>query len=146
MVVDSLVNNQWKLLNESKYIGKYQCFKAEMTIPLSENEKEEYKNKEKSSLVAQEEIKDKTITAWYAPEIPVSFGPKNYWGLPGLILELNDGEMMILCAKVTLSPKEKMIIKTPDSGRKVTREEFQIITNDKTRDRAGFSINVTNNK
>jgi GLPGLI family protein len=36
--------------------------------------------------------KDVTITAWYT-EIQVNQGPENYWGLPGLILEINDGEL-----------------------------------------------------
>jgi GLPGLI family protein len=42
--------------------------------------------------------KDVTITAWYTPEIP-NQGPENYWGLPGLILEINDGKTVILCRK-----------------------------------------------
>ena len=32
------------------------------------------------------------ITAWYAPDIPSSYGPLGYDGLPGLILELRFGE------------------------------------------------------
>jgi GLPGLI family protein len=51
--------------------------------------------------------KDVTITAWYTPEIPVNQGPENYWGLPGLILEINDGKTVILCSKIVLNPKEK---------------------------------------
>jgi GLPGLI family protein len=27
-------------------------------------------------------------TAWYTPQIPVSNGPRNYHGLPGLIMEV----------------------------------------------------------
>jgi GLPGLI family protein len=48
--------------------------------------------------------KDVTITAWYTPEIPVNQGPENYWGLPGLILEINDGKTVILCSKIVLNP------------------------------------------
>jgi GLPGLI family protein len=44
--------------------------------------------------------KDVTITAWYTPEIPVNQGPEN-WGLPGLILEINDGKTVMFenCTK-----------------------------------------------
>ena len=67
---------------------------------------------------------DKTITAWYAPEIPVSQGPENYWGLPGLILEVADGKTVLLCSKIVLNPKEKKEIKAPNKGEKVTQAEY----------------------
>ena len=79
-----------------------------------------------------EEPKDKTIVAWYTPEIPVSFGPNNYWGLPGLILEINEDEIIILCSKVTLSNKEKSKIKVPNTGEKVTQKKFDEIEKKKT--------------
>ena len=68
--------------------------------------------------------KDKTITAWYTPEVPVSQGPENYYGLPGLILEVTDGVTTILCSKVVLNPKEKAEIKPLTKGQKVTQAEF----------------------
>jgi GLPGLI family protein len=71
--------------------------------------------------------KDNTITAWYAPEIPVNQGPENYWGLPGLILEVSDGKTIVLCTKVVLNPKEKAVIKAPTTGKKVTQTEFDDI-------------------
>ena len=74
-----------------------------------------------------EEPKDKVIIAWYAPEIPVSLGPLNYWGLPGLILEINEENVIILCSKVTLSNKEVGKIKVPNTGKKVSQVEFDAI-------------------
>ena len=65
-----------------------------------------------------------TITAWYTPEIPVSQGPENYWGLPGLILEANDGKTTILCSKVVLNPKEKTTIKAPTNGKVISQKEY----------------------
>ena len=75
---------------------------------------------------------DKVVTAWYSPEIPVSFGPDNYWGLPGLILEVNDGDNMLLCSKVVLGTKEKTKIKAPNTGEKVTQKKFDEILKKKT--------------
>ena len=68
--------------------------------------------------------KENTITAWYCPEIPVNQGPENYWGLPGLILEVNDGKTVILCSKLVLNSKEKVEIKPASKGKVVTQKEY----------------------
>jgi GLPGLI family protein len=68
--------------------------------------------------------KETVITAWYTPEIPVNQGPENYWGLPGLILEVNDGKTVILCSKVVLNPKVKTEIKAATKGKVTTQKEF----------------------
>ena len=39
-------------------------------------------------------------TAWYTPQIPVSNGPDDYQGLPGLILEINDGKKQLFVQKL----------------------------------------------
>lgn len=136
LIVESIEKPDWKLVNETKKIGEYNCFKAELLIQVTEKRKEEYKEflkkeETKPSLFKMEEPKDKTIVAWYTPEIPVSFGPKNYWGLPGLILEINEGESIILCSKVALNTKEKSKIKVPNTGEKVTQKQFDEIQKEK---------------
>ncbi|MBL4664220.1 MAG: GLPGLI family protein [Flavobacteriaceae bacterium] len=68
-----------------------------------------------------------TVTAWYTPQIPVKNGPSQYNGLPGLILELNDGDLTILCSKVVLNPKSGLDIKEPKGGKVVTQEKFDQI-------------------
>ena len=137
LIVEPLEKPKWKLVNETKKIGEYTCYKAELLIEVTDKQKEEYKEflkKEevKPSLFKIEEPKDKTVTAWYTPEIPVSFGPNNYWGLPGLILELNEEEMIILCSKVTLNTKEKSKIKVPNVGEKVSQKKFDEIQKKKS--------------
>ena len=137
LIEEPLEKPDWKLVDETKKIGEYNCFKAELLIQVTEKQKEEYKEflkkeETKPSLFKMEEPKDKTIVAWYTPEIPVSFGPNNYWGLPGLILEINEDETIILCSKVTLSNKEKSKIKVPNTGDKVTQKKFDEIQKKKT--------------
>lgn len=68
--------------------------------------------------------KEITITAWYTPEIPINQGPEGYWGLPGLILEVNDGKTVILCSKVVLNSKEKVEIKAPNKGKETSQKEY----------------------
>lgn len=137
LIVEPLEKPDWKLLNETKKIGDYNCFKAELIVPVSENQRKDYeeflkKEEIKPALFKMEEPKNKTITAWYTPEIPVSFGPNNYCGLPGLILEMNEEDNLVLCSKVTLSNKEKASIKVPNTGKKVTQMQFDEIEKKKT--------------
>lgn len=127
LIVDSLKKQDWQLVNESKKIGNYTCYKATFTIkpkPLPMPEQQE--GNKKVDLLSLVE-KDRVVTAWYTPEIPLSHGPGEYWGLPGLILEVNDGRTTLLCSKITLNPKEKFEIKAPKKGEKVTQAEFDAI-------------------
>lgn len=137
LVVEPLVKPEWKLLDETKKIGEYNCYKAELLVPVTEKQQNDYeeflkKEEKKPSLFKMEKPEDKVITAWYTPEIPVTFGPDNNWGLPGLILELNDTDSMLLCSKVTLSNKEKTKIKVPNTGEKVNQKKFDEILKKKT--------------
>ena len=138
LVKDSLPNLKWKMEGETRVIGGYNCFKATAIVPVNQTDfrnfapkKEEDKTAKpadeakKTNLLDNLEMpKEATITAWYTPEIPVNQGPENYWGLPGLILEVNDGKTIILCSKVVMNPKEKAVIKAPSKGKVVTQKEF----------------------
>jgi len=132
LIVETLVKPDWKLINETKKIGDYNCFKAELVIPVTDKQKQDYedflqRDAKKPALFKMNKPEDKIVTVWYTPEIPVSLGPDNYWGLPGLILEVNDGSTILLCSKVTLSNKEKFKIKIPNKGEKVSQKEFNQI-------------------
>jgi GLPGLI family protein len=43
------------------------------------------------------------VIAWYCPEIPSRFGPKDYHGLPGLIIELEDTHHIFYAEKIYLN-------------------------------------------
>ena len=75
--------------------------------------------------------KEITVTAWYTPQIPVSNGPAEYWGLPGLILEINAARTTILCSEIIINPEEKATISAPDKGKEVSREEYNEIVKKK---------------
>lgn len=133
LVIDSLPKFNWVITGEEKKIGNYTCIKAQIIIPVTEEdlkEYEDYKKKSesaKTSFFTPSEPKEKIIEAWYTVEIPVSNGPNKYWGLPGLILELHEGETIFLCSKIVLNPQEKIEIKAPKNGKKVTQKEFDDI-------------------
>ncbi|QEE50812.1 GLPGLI family protein [Flavobacterium alkalisoli] len=119
IITDSIVKHPWKLINETKKIGDYTCYKATYTISASDITV--------SNSLSNEESKDRIVTAWYTKQIPVQFGPDEYGGLPGLILELNNEQQTILCSKIVLNPKEKPEIIAPKKGKKVTMKEFEEI-------------------
>lgn len=148
LVKDTLTNLKWKMEGETRVIGGYNCYKATAVRPVSkidfrnfrprDEKKDETKKDEtkkdatekagepkKTSFMDELDVpKEVTITAWYTPEIPVNQGPEGYWGLPGLILEVNDGKTVILCSKVVLNPKEKAAIKPATNGKVINQKDF----------------------
>lgn len=140
LVKDSLANLNWKMEAETRVIGGYTCYKATAVKAASKTDfrnfrpKREEETKKETDKPAEEKKtnfmdavempKEITITAWYTPEIPVNQGPEGYWGLPGLILEVNDGKTIILCSKVVLNPKDKVEIKAVTKGKVVTQKEY----------------------
>jgi GLPGLI family protein len=140
LVKDSLTSLAWKMEAETRVIGGYTCYKATAVKKPSATDfrnlrprKEDADKKEGEKpaadkktnfLDAVEVPKEIVITAWYTPEIPVSQGPEGYWGLPGLILEVNDGKTVLLCSKVVLNPKVKAEIKAPSKGKVISQKEY----------------------
>lgn len=138
LVKDSLPNLKWKMESETRVIGGYNCFKATAVRPASKTDFRNLRPKKEDTATAKpadaakktsfmDEMdmpKEVIITAWYTPEIPVNQGPENYWGLPGLILEVNDGKTVILCSKVVLNSKVKADIKAPTNGKVISQKEF----------------------
>ena len=138
LVKDSLPNLKWKMEGETRVIGGYNCFKATAVRPASKTDFRNFRPRKedaattkpadatkKTNLMDELDMPKETInTAWYTPEIPVNQGPENYWGLPGLILEVNDGKTVILCSKVVLNPKVKTEIKASTKGKVTTQKEF----------------------
>lgn len=107
---------KWHITKESKQIGRYLCFKAtQIKTKVSNSKKKKF-----------------TVEAWFCPQIPVPFGPKEYNGLPGLILEIKDPLFTFYATKVKLA-KEHVNIKPLKSKNIITEEEnilnFQTIKN-----------------
>ena len=136
LIKDKLKPIEWTLESETKNIGEYTCFKATTTREQEKRVGGISINKEKD-LDAEEETPEMetiTITAWYTPQIPVSTGPGNYHGLPGLILEVNDGSETIVCSKIVLNPNDKIDISEPKKGKEVTQAEFDEIMDKKMKE------------
>lgn len=106
----SIPTVKWNLTQDKKKIGDYICYKA------TTEKKAEGRN---GSFT-------KKIVAWYTQSIPFNYGPKEYKGLPGVILELQEGEILFKAIEIKLNPTKNKIVK-PNKGKKVTLEEYNKI-------------------
>ena len=140
LIKDAIKEYEWKMEEETKMIGQNLCFKATTVIETpvqrtsfrmgrrvadSEKESEEDTAPQMESVI---------VTAWYTLDIPVNHGPGDYWGLPGLILEINSGNTAVLCTKIVMNPKEKAKISAPTKGKEVNQEEYDKIIQDKMKE------------
>ena len=151
LIKDELKDLEWKMGTETKQIGQYTVFKATATKiitgidvqsfrPRGRNDRSE-REKAKDSTKAGDKAEEKStdsenprtieVTAWYTPQIPINQGPDDYWGLPGLILEVSADRTIILCTKIVMNPEEKEAIDKPKKGDVVTQEEYTKITTKK---------------
>ncbi|WP_299051511.1 GLPGLI family protein [uncultured Polaribacter sp.] len=140
LIKENMEQPKWQLSAETKKIGQFTCYKAtyekeDTNIDWSSIFRRRGNDKKKDSIKSKKEdipVKKLLVTAWYSPEIPVSAGPSEYWGLPGLILEVNAGRTTMLCTEVVLNPEDDVEIKIPTKGKEVTREEYNAIVKEKT--------------
>lgn len=147
LVSDKMEQPKWEMSTETKKIGNYTCYKATMmkdVDPLDwsnmrrrnnnndkakkeDAEKKEGNKENKNVVKVTEDIempKQIKVTAWYTPQIPISNGPGEYWGLPGLILEINSGRTTVLCTELVLNPSDKIEINAPTKGEKIERKKY----------------------
>lgn len=137
LVKDKLQAIEWKMGKETKQIGQYMCFKATASIPTSDltwfnfswadiRNAAPKKNADGTTEETKEPvIKMTEIEAWYTAQIPVSHGPAEYWGLPGLILEVSAGNTTMLCSKIVINSGEQVKIEAPDKGKEITKSDYQ---------------------
>ena len=140
LVKDQLQPMTWTLGNETKKIGNYTCFKATTFIPTDDllwysfswsRMRTTNDSEEKTTEVDDKSVDITEVEAWYTPQIPVRHGPSEYWGLPGLILEVSAGETTVLCSKIVLNPSDVIEIEAPSKGSVVTKSEYQDLIQNK---------------
>jgi GLPGLI family protein len=137
LIKDVLKEIEWKLESETKNIGDYTCFKATTTREVEDVESGISFNGDKDLSQNENEaskMKEISITAWYTPQISVSAGPGNYHGLPGLILEVNDGAETVICSKLVINPKNGSDMVEPDKGKELNQADFDVIMEKKQKE------------
>lgn len=106
LLEDSLQTPNWRILNELKDVAGHICMKA----------------------IANDPVKKQKVVAWFAQDIPHNGGPERYYGLPGLILELdiNDGAVVISAEKIeTKKLTNELDLPKKMKGTKLKETEYQ---------------------
>ena len=100
--MDSLATDQpWKIDHTStKIILGFSCQKATKTVDGGEE------------------------TVWFAPDIPISDGPGHYYGLPGLILQVENKVIVITASKMDTNDAAQWTIEMPEAEKYLSPEEF----------------------
>ncbi|MBB6328932.1 GLPGLI family protein [Algoriphagus iocasae] len=128
LVNDKLNSYDWELSDETKTIGNYTCQKATYSKIVDSK-------RFSTGMEEMESVKDTVlIEAWYTPQIPVSHGPSEYWGLPGLILELHNAGSTLICEKIVLNPEEKVEIQIPNKGKEMSSADYRALAEEKMQD------------
>ncbi|RMB63418.1 GLPGLI family protein [Dokdonia sinensis] len=136
LVKDKLQEIDWQMGSETKQVGKYTTFKATASVPTADLTWYDFSwgdlrtaqasdTASADGETAEPEVPMTEVEAWYTLQIPVSHGPGEYWGLPGLILEVSAGNMTMLCSKVVINPGESIVIEAPDKGKEITKADYQ---------------------
>ncbi|WP_066223148.1 GLPGLI family protein [Formosa haliotis] len=99
---------EWDITTETKKIGEYTCYKANLTTG-------------KVALGYSETSPD--ISVWFTPEIAVSFGPKSFRDLPGLILEASVGPRAYYATIIKFNVDKP--INRLSEGKPITREALR---------------------
>ena len=128
---------EWNFTGESKQIGQYMAYEATYTQMQNppqfrmsfgrrgNNDEEKEKEPEKIEI---------TVSVWFTPDIPISAGPDNYFGLPGLVLMVQDNKKVLVCTEVQMNPEDKIKLTPPKKGDEVTWKEFNEIREKKAKE------------
>ncbi|MBD0832960.1 GLPGLI family protein [Aestuariibaculum sediminum] len=137
LIKDELPKLEWKMTNESKKIGDYICLKATAKRMMPNIGFESFRRNSEGE--EPKEMKEVEVEAWYTLQLPVNMGPGDYWGLPGLILEITEENKTLYCNKIVMNPPEGIDLEKPSKGKEITREEFDALKIKKTEEmRAQF--------
>lgn len=112
----------WNLVNETKKIGNYICYKATRNL--------NYTNWKKKQSIRKQ-------TVWYTLDIPLPLGPKEFVGFPGLVIKVEDHNLIYEIKKINLNPQKKIALKKPNKGKEMSQDEFNKILE-------GFSTSIRN--
>ncbi len=99
LIIEKLEPIDWQIMQETKKIDSYDVKRAEAVVDGS------------------------NVTVWFTDKIPVSAGPSNFFGLPGLILQAQFGKRLITAKKIEPLTGSISLV-PPVKGKKYSRKEY----------------------
>ncbi len=108
IIEDTLAKLEWKILNDIKDVAGHLCMKA----------------------TTSDSVRLQKTVAWFAMDMPLSGGPDRFYGLPGMILEIdiNDGGMIMTADKIDLKPvANELTTNKKIKGKKINNADYQKI-------------------
>ena len=133
LVKDQLYRIDWSIGTETKKIGQYTCYKAKAFVPTEELSWYDFSWGDLRPSAAKDAAEEKltVVEAWYTPQIPVNQGPAEYWGLPGLILEVSANNTTLLCTEIVISKENEVPIEAPEKGKEITKKDYTLTVREK---------------
>jgi len=135
---------------EREKIIEQKEFMTRVFLIESDIEKDEWKISGNQKMIldypCQEATKhdgDNKVSVWFTPAIPISSGPGELGNLPGLILEVEskNGDHRIIAKSIDLKEIDKKKLQKPKKGKKVSKEKFLSIVEEKNKEMGGESGN-----
>lgn len=111
-------DSEWRITNESKEINGYLCYKANFT--------KTYVNPKGTFRFP--------VVAWFCPELPYSFGPIGFCGLPGLIVQLKFRTATYSMKKINFDDITDLILNKFNKTDKISLEEHERRITEKFKD------------
>lgn len=108
-IIKKETKKNWILLNETKEINGFVCYKATSAKTVENGVG----------------VFNFPTISWYCPQIPLSFGPNGFGGLPGLILELQVKNILFGVKKIDLKPDQIIVLPKRKDYKIVTEKESQ---------------------
>ncbi len=109
-------NYSWNITNETKRMSGWHCIKAEL------------KN-------------DPKIIAWFTLDIPLSYGPWGYYGLPGLIVQMQTPVYILHLNEVTST--DGIELNPPSTGEAISQKDFDKLVGKSDKERFKSADKVT---
>ena len=105
IITGSLDQKGWKVTGKADQVSGYPCLQA--TLPDTAN--------------------DRTLIAWFTPQVGVPTGPDSYAQLPGLVLkvETDDNSLTITPREIRWGEVDEKALNAPRRGKEVTQEEYR---------------------
>lgn len=108
LIHDTIVTPAWKIMNDMKDVAGHICMNASMN----------------------DTLRKQNVIVWFALDMPNSAGPERFFGLPGIILEvdINNGALVMTADKIDLKPlTTELAAPEKIKGKKINTHQYQEI-------------------